>query len=230
MKIQKMFFFFLVMASVVGCYNIDRVRPNNIQKYLEKYPERGIIYLTYSYYNPEGNYIDALGIYRFLWNYKQPQETYYLLEMENTKSNEMVVYYTAPTVINPVDFIISNTTFNTTMVRHTFPEQPIYVQTGEIVYLGHIYIHITNTKVGFIPTTAYKFFWEDREATDKEAFFKSFPQLSNWVWRKQLVEVYVKPKTVLPQPSTQPTPQPTSPTPQVIYVTNVIVVTNTTNQ
>ncbi|MCX7882275.1 MAG: hypothetical protein N2314_03510 [Brevinematales bacterium] len=226
MRIPALPFFLVMVLSIAGCYNIDRVRPHNIASYMQKYPDRGIIYLTYSYENPKGEYLDALGIYRFLWNYKQPQETYYLLEMENTKSNEMVVYYTAPTVINPVDFVISNTTFATTMLRHIFPEQPLYVQSGEIVYLGHIYIHITNSKVGFLPTTSYKLFWEDREATDKDAFFKSFPQLSNWVWRKQIVQLYVSQKSATPETR----PQPSTPPPQVIYVTNVVVITNTTNQ
>ncbi len=230
MKSVKIFLFVGLLGLVAACYDIDRVRPNNVSKFVEKYPDRGVIYLTYSYYNPKGEYVDALGIYRFIWNYKQTKETYYLLEMENTRSNEMVVYYTAPTVISSKDLILSNTTFGTIMMRHNFPEQPIYVKAGEVVYLGHIYIYITNTKVGFIPTTGYKLYWEDHEAEDRARFMESFPQLANWPWRKELVQLYASPQIPLvPQQPQQPV-QPAPAAPQVIYVTNVIVVTNTTNQ
>lgn len=222
---KKLMLLFVIIVGIVGCYPIDRVRPTTIKNSLEKNPERGILYVTYSYENPKGEYLDALGIYRFLWNYKQPLETYYLLEMENKTNRDMVVYHTAPTVINPVDFVLSNTIFETIMLRHNFPEQPIYVQKGEIIYLGHIYIRITNSKVGFIPTTSYKLLWEDHEEKDKAALFASFPMLSNWVWKKQIIELYVKP-TLPGQPA--PAHQTTHPGSQVIYVTNVVVVTNTT--
>jgi len=226
MKRQRILFLGLVIGVLSACYDINRVRPQTIGSYLQKYPDRGIVYLTYSYENPKKTYLDALGIYRFLWNYRQARETYYLLEMDNTQSNEMVVYYTAPTVINPVDFVLSNTTFQTTMMRHNFPEQPLYVQPREVVYLGHFHIMITNSHVGFVPTTSYKILWEDREEIDRQSFFESFPQVSNWVWRKQIVQLY--PSSVLPQPPvTQPQVQTAPAVPQVIYVTNVVVVTNT---
>ncbi|URA10808.1 hypothetical protein [Thermospira aquatica] len=230
MKSTKFFLLVGVLVVLAACYDIDRVRPNNVAKVIEKHPDRGVIYLTYSYYNPKGEYIDALGVYRFIWNYKQPRETYYLLEMENTRSNEMVVYYTAPTVISPKDFILSNTIVHTIMLRHNFPEQVVYVKAGEVVYLGHIYIHITNTKVGFIPTTGYKFYWEDREAEDRAKFVESFPQLANWSWRKEIIQLYPSPQIPLMPQQPQPPVQPAPAAPQVIYVTNVIVVTNTTNQ
>jgi|GEM_PF-2282803 len=218
----------VLVVVLAGCYDIDRVRPANIQKFMERYPERGIIYLTYSYYNPKKEFIDGLGVYRFLWNYQKPKETYYLLEMENTKSNEMVVYYTAPTVINPVDFVVSNINVSTIMLRHYFPEQPIPVQKGEIVYLGHIFIDITNSTVlGFVSTTRYILVWQDREAEDRELFYREYPMLTNWVWRKQIITLDAV-SNPLQEP--KPVPAPTQPPqPQVIYVTNVIVVTNTVN-
>lgn len=226
MRVFKGLLPLFLLGSLVACYEIDRVRPSNIKQYIERYPQRGVIYLTYSYENPEKKFVDAFGIYRFLWNYKQTKETYYLLEMENRHSNEIVVYYTAPTVITPVDLVLSNTVFHTIMLRHNFPEQPIYIQAGEIVYLGHIYIRITNTKVGFIPTTGYTLLWEDREAVDKETFFRNFPQLSQWVWRKHIISLYPNSSIPLvPQAPSQTSPV----VPQVIYVTNVVVITNTNN-